>query len=388
MRSLKIAFDISQTGGRKAGCGFYAAAVINGLLTAGTEHEFTLMTSFGNFFHDPTQTLAFPHANKGVGYGPRHLRRKDAERFWENKARGGRWLEKFDVVHANNFWCPPWPLPGKLIYTLYDMSFIEHPEWTTAKNRKGCLEGVKRAAAFADEYVAISESTKQAFLQQFPQVMPEKVHIIYPASRFGQPGFNQKPKQPRQKVFSSSKRFLLSTGTIEPRKNQAFLLTVYEQYRDRGGEDIPLIFAGKIGWMMDGFEARVAASPWSHDIHVLGYVSDAELAWLYQYCLVNLYPSHYEGFGLPVLEGMGFGAPVIASARTSMPEIVADAGILVQADDREGWVSALDSILSNPEKRKALNKASLERKHYFDWNNSLQLLLSIYAEEPKTSKPL
>jgi glycosyltransferase involved in cell wall biosynthesis len=385
MSGLKIAFDISQTGRRKAGCGYYASALLDSLLAAGSKDRLTLMTSFGDFFHEPTQALAFPHVNKGVRYGPRHLHRKEAEKFWQNQEKGGRWLEQFDVIHANNFWCPPWPLPGKLIYTLYDMSFIEHPEWTTAKNRKGCLAGVERAAEFADQFVAISESTKQAFLHHFPRVDPLKVNVIYPASRFGRPGFNQNPKQPKQKVFSTGRPFLLTTGTIEPRKNQAFLLAVYEQYRDRGGEDVSLVFAGKIGWMMDDFKAQVAASTWARDIHILGYVSDAELAWLYQYCLANLYPSHYEGFGLPVLEGMGFGTAVIASNRTSMPEIVAEAGILVQPDDREGWVRALDWIISDPEKRKTLNKASLERTRCFDWNTSLSLMLSVYAAEPKAS---
>jgi hypothetical protein len=172
MSGLKIAFDISQTGRRKAGCGFYAAALLDGLLSAETKDEFTLLTSFGDFFHDPTQALAFPYVKTGVHYGPRHLRRKDAKRFWQNKEKAGRWLEQFDVVHANNFWCPPWPLPGKLIYTLYDMSFIDHPEWTTEKNRKGCHEGVERAAEFADEFVAISEATKRAFLHHFPRVDP------------------------------------------------------------------------------------------------------------------------------------------------------------------------------------------------------------------------
>jgi len=382
MSSLKIAFDISQTGRRKAGCGFYAAALLDGLLAADNGHVFTLMTSFGDFFHDPTQALAFPCANKGVHYGPRHIRRKDAERFWQNKEKGGRWLEQFDVVHANNFWCPPWPLPGKLIYTLYDMSFIDHPEWTTEKNRMGCLEGVERAARFADQFVAISEATKRAFLHHFPQVSPEKVHVIYPASRFGQPGFNPKPKQPNHKIFSSGDPFLLSTGTIEPRKNQVFLLDVYQEFRDRGGDAIPLVFAGRKGWMMDGFEDRITASPWARDIHILGYVSDGELAWLYQHCLVNLYPSHYEGFGLPVLEGMAFGAPVISSNRTSMPEVVGEAGVLLSPDDRDGWVHALESVAIG--KGRHIGQTEVKVRHVagFDWRSSAGMVVKVYSDEP------
>jgi glycosyltransferase involved in cell wall biosynthesis len=381
MSGLTIAFDISQTGRRKAGCGFYAAALLDGLLRTECEHTFTLMTSFGDFFHDPTQALAFPYINKGVHYGPRHLRRRDAERFWQSEGKGRRWLEQFDVVHANNFWCPPWPLPGKLIYTLYDMSFIDHPEWTTEKNRKGCLEGVERAAAFADQFVAISEATKRAFLHHFPRVAPEKVHVIYPASRFGQPGFNPKPKQPKNKIFSTDKPFLLSTGTIEPRKNQAFLLDVYHEFRDRGGDAIPLVFAGKMGWMMDDFKDRVAASPWSRDIHVLGYVSDGELAWLYQHCLVNLYPSHYEGFGLPVLEGMTLGAISLCANNTSMIEIIGDAGTRLQTNSHIEWVHALECVVRNSNKRLDLKAAALKRISYFSWQKSVDQMISLYRSD-------
>jgi glycosyltransferase involved in cell wall biosynthesis len=382
MSGLKIAFDISQTGRRKAGCGFYAAALLDGLLATDSKDEFSLMTSFGDFFHDPTQALAFPYLNKGVHYGPRHLRRKDAERFWQSKDKGGRWLEQFDIVHANNFWCPPWPLPGKLIYTLYDMSFIDHPEWTTEKNRKGCREGVERATEFAAQFVAISEATKRAFLHHFPQVDPEKVHVIYPASRFGQPGFNPKPKQPKHKVFATGSPFLLSTGTIEPRKNQVFLLDVYQQFRDRGGDAVPLVFSGKMGWLMDNFKGRVAASPWAGDIHVLDYVSDSELAWLYQHCLVNLYPSHYEGFGLPVLEGMGFGAPFICSNSTSMPEIADTAGVLLSAHDVRRWVLAIESLVSDPQKRMKSKEAVTERAAHFDWEESVERISKLYKRPP------
>ncbi|APD48076.1 glycosyltransferase family 4 protein [Synechococcus sp. CS-602] len=380
MSGLKVAFDVSQTGGRKAGCGYYAASLIEGLLTSDVTNEFTLLTSFGDFFHDPTLAFALPHLGQGIRYGPRLLRRKDAEIFWRDHDRGGHFLEQFDVVHANNFWCPPWPMPGALIYTLYDMSFLDHPEWTTEKNRRGCLEGVERAVTLADKFVAISEATKQSFLKHFPQITPEKVHVIYPASRFGQPGFNAAPKRPRQEIFNIGNPFFLSIGTIEPRKNQTFLLDVYHQYRHRGGEATPLVLAGKKGWLMDDFEEKIVASPWASDIFILGYVSDGELAWLYQHCLVNLYPSHYEGFGLPVLEGMAFGACTLCSNSTSMPEIVGDAGILLPPDDLERWVHALESVVSETEKRISLKEEALKRSTSFQWEQSIMQTLSLYEK--------
>jgi glycosyltransferase involved in cell wall biosynthesis len=375
---LKIAFDVSQTGRRKAGCGFYAAALIDGLLESATDEEFTLLTSFGDFFHDPLQSLAFPHFRHGVQYGPRLIRRKSASRFWTNRTRGGVFCDQFDVVHANNFWCPPWPVRGSLIYTLYDMSFLEHPEWTTENNRKGCLEGVQRAGRFADGFVAISEATKQAFLKHFPTISPDRVHVIYPASRFGQPGFHPEPKPPDNRIFKAGEPFFLSTGTIEPRKNQAFLLDIYQQFRARGGDPIPLVLAGKQGWLMDGFDQQIAASPWADDIQILGYVSDGELAWLYQHCLVNLYPSHYEGFGLPVLEGMHFGTPVMCSNRTSLPEIVGEAGILLPPDDLTGWVHALESLATEPQRRQQLHRSAIARAAQFDWKRSAAQVRGLY----------
>ena len=380
MVSLKIAFDVSQTGKRKAGCGFYAAALIDGLLESASQHHFTLLTSFGDFFHDPTQALAFPHRSQGVAYGPRLPRRSDAEVFWRDHQRVEGLLGGYDLVHANNFWCPPWRLRSTLLYTLYDMSFAEQPQWTTEKNRLGCFQGVLQASLNADLLIAISHASKRAFLRHFPHVPADRVRVIYPASRFDQPGFDLQPCQPQSQLFSSGKPFLLSTGTIEPRKNQRFLLEVYSRFRERGGAAIPLVLAGGKGWLMEDFEQELVESPWAADIHLLGYVSDRELIWLYRNCLLNLYPSHYEGFGLPVLEGMGQGAPVISSSSTSLPEIVADAGILLPPDDRDGWVEAIETLLSQPQTLADLADASSTRATAFNWKESTRQLLELYEE--------
>ena len=386
MSCLNIAFDVSQTGPRKAGCGFYAAALIDGLLALDVDHYFTLLTSFGDFYHNPAQAFAFPHRSRGVSYGPRLLRRRDAQAFWQRRQKAAAYLDRFDLVHANNFWCPPWRLHAALIYTLYDMSFAEHPEWTTETNRLGCLKGVQQAAAHADWLVAISHCTKRRFLHHFPHVLPERVRVIHPASRFDQPGFNLQPIQPQGSLFRSGRPFLLSTGTIEPRKNQRFLVDAYSRFRERGGAEIPLVLAGGKGWMMEDFEEDLARTPWAADINLLGYVSDQELIWLYRHCSLNLYPSLYEGFGLPVLEGMGQGAPVISSSSTSMPEIVGDAGILVAPNHLDGWVEAIETLLAEPRRRADLAVAAKERAASFSWQTSTSQLLHLYEEAATRSE--
>lgn len=369
---------MSQAGPRKAGCGFYAAALLEALLASPGEHQLTLLGSFGSFAHQPLQALRPPRA--GCRWGPRLLLRGQAECFWGDRQRVERSMAGVDVVHANSFWSPPWPLRPALVYTVYDLSFAEHPDWHRQRNRLGCFEGMQRAAAWADWFVAISEASRRAFLRHFPHVAPERVRVIYPASRFNQPGFAPRPRPPRAARWLAHQPFLLSTGTIEPRKNQLFLLEVYGRYRAQGGAAMPLVLAGGQGWLMDDFRQRLARFPWAADVHWLGYVSDAELAWLYSHCLVNLYPSHYEGFGLPVLEGMGLGAPVICSNSTSLPEIVAQAGVLLSPNDGDAWVAALMGLVTEPARRQALAAAARARAASFNWQASAAALLELYDE--------
>jgi glycosyltransferase involved in cell wall biosynthesis len=378
MRQLKVAFDASQTGRRKSGCGFYAASLLDGLLSIDNGLEITKLTSFGDFYHDPTQVIADTCNSREVKYGPRFLRRERASEYWLDKSKGGGFLDEYDVVHANSFWCPPWPIRGKLIYTLYDMSFIEHPEWSTRKNRKGCLEGIRRAKMFATKFVAISEATRISFLRHFPSVDPDRVKVIYPGSRYTIMTSDKKLKKPRNTFFSKESLFFLTTGTIEPRKNHNFLIRVYECYRDRGGQAISLVIAGKQGWLMDGFRKRVMRSRWARDIHLLGYTSDEELAWLYRNCIANLYPSLYEGFGLPVLEGMSMGACTLSSDRTSMPEIVGAAGILLSPEDTEAWIEALNQVTSNTVYRSQLKSLALKQSAKFTWQESSSKIFALY----------
>lgn len=381
MKKIKIAFDASQTGRRKAGCGFYAAALLNSLLkTSGDIYNFTALTSYGSFFHDQCHAIAFPEWKKRPNYGPRFLTRNSATLFWNSKKKASAYLDQFDIVHANNFWCPPWAISGCLIYTLYDMSFLEKPQWTTDKNRTGCLEGIQRAALYADIFIAISEATKQSFLSHFPKISPSRVTVIYPASRYSLPGFNQKPKRPKELPLNIDKNFFLTVGTIEPRKNQEFLLHIYEEYRRRENPAVPLIFAGKYGWLMDDFKERIGKSKWRKDIHILGYVNDNELMWLYSCCLANLYPSLYEGFGLPVLEGMSFGACTVASDKTSMPEIVKESGILLSPHDTEGWIKTISELACSPQKVMHLGNLALTRANDFSWKRSTCSVISIYEQ--------
>jgi glycosyltransferase involved in cell wall biosynthesis len=180
--------------------------------------------------------------------------------------------------------------------------------------------------------------------------------------------------------------FWLSVGTIEPRKNQRLLVQAYARYIEAAGRPMPLVLAGGKGWLMDDFPDHVASLGLSDRVILTGYVTDSELIWLYRNCFANLYPSLFEGFGLPVLEGMQFGAPTLSSSTTSMPEVAGDAAILLPPQDPEAWTQAMLGLASDPDKRHRLGLAGRERAKQFDWERSAASMLAIYEQALRAPK--
>ena len=379
---MRIGFDVSQTGSGKAGCGFFAHAMIEALIDRAPEHEYALFPSFGDFYFDASMPLANPYPGSSVRYGPRHLSRQGAERFW-NGPGAEALLDDFDIVQANNFWCPARPLRGRLLYTLYDLAFLVEPAWTTEANRQGCFAGVFRAAIAADWIVAISEASRTHFLGVFPAFPADRIRVVPPCSRFDRVVEGRRPTA----VGPVAPRgFWLSVGTIEPRKNQRRLVEAYAAYRRSTPTPIPLVLAGGKGWLMDDFDACVADLGVADHVVMTGYVRDEELVWLYENCRANLYPSLFEGFGLPVLEGMQFGAPTIAADNSSIPEVTGDAAILLDATDVDAWTNALLDLDRRPERLGVMAEASRRQAGRFAWKASAAALLRLYEEAVATPK--
>jgi glycosyltransferase involved in cell wall biosynthesis len=154
----------------------------------------------------------------------------------------------------------------------------------------------------------------------------------------------------------------------------------YAQYLAAGGVDMPLVLAGGKGWLMEDFQSHLKELGVQDRVFMTGYVSDDELIWLYRHCYANLYSSLFEGFGLPVLEGMQFGAATLASTSSSIPEVTGDAAILISPTDTEGWAQSMVRLAANREKRDALSVAAVEQSKKFDWKRSAGDLLKLYEE--------
>lgn len=380
---MKIAFDISQTGKAKAGCGYFAAALSEFLPVIAPENRYCFLQSFGDFYFDAELSRRQATSTQNGTVGPFLYSYEAARQFW-NAENLEIALGSPDIVHANNFWCPLQLKTSHLIYTLYDLSFMEQPDWTTEANRIGCLEGVFRASITADWIVAISKSSRDHFLKCFPYFPKDRLTVIYPATRFIKT--DNEGRRPAALQGVAAGAFWLSVGTIEPRKNQKMLAQAYARYQSSDAAPMPLVFAGGNGWKMDDFKEYLGSLGIASHVIITGYVSDDELIWLYRNCYANLYPSFFEGFGLPVLEGMQFGAPTIASNTTSLPEVAGDAAILLPTDDLEGWAQALQQLAQHPEVRAQLVERAQGRTSHFNWENSAAMLLAVYREAMKRPK--
>jgi glycosyltransferase involved in cell wall biosynthesis len=236
----------------------------------------------------------------------------------------------------------------------------------------------------ADWVVAISEYSRAHYLKLFPHFPSDRVRVIYPCSRFDDS--NQQGSPPTAVKRFGAGEFWLSVGTIEPRKNQRLLVQAYARYLEAGGRPIPLVLAGGKGWLMEDFQEYLAKLGLSDSVILTGYVSDNELIWLYRNCYANLYPSVFEGFGLPVLEGMQFGAPTLSSNATSMPEVAGDAAILLTPHDHQPWTQAMLDLASDRDRRDRMSLAASARARQFDWKRSATAMLAIYEEAAHSPK--
>jgi glycosyltransferase involved in cell wall biosynthesis len=377
---MKIGFDISQTGKAKAGCGYVADSVIRQFVARETDNEYLLYSTFGTRFWDPEHgknTRRIKQSN--FTHLLDELSHQESLNFWsESTPIDEEKLGNPDVVHANNFSCPRLK-KARVVYTLYDLSFLEYPEFTSEENRWQCFNGVFEAALHADLIIAISEYSRQRFLQIFPHFSEERTRTIYLGSRFEDAG--------QEKAVSglTPNNFWLSVCTLEPRKNLRRTLKAYKQYIDLHLDTKPLVLAGGQGWLEDDIGQFIEDLGLTKHIHRLGYVDDSMLRWLYTNCWAFVYPSIYEGFGLPVLEAMSFGAPVITSNTTSLPEVGGDAVLYVNPLQEIEIVEAFEKLM-NDDLRACLKEKSQQQSKQFSWSKTAQQVLQSYLDVLKMVK--
>jgi glycosyltransferase involved in cell wall biosynthesis len=194
-----------------------------------------------------------------------------------------------------------------------------------------------------------------------------------------------KPTNDRAKIdkildkYYIDRQYILHIGTLNPRKNLDFLIKVFNRVH-QVVPDVKLVITGKKGWHYQSLFELVEKLGLQKDVIFTGYILDEEAPYLYNGASVYAFPSIYEGFGLPPLEAMSCGTPVVASNTSSIPEVVGDAGVLLSPHDSNGWTKALVEILKNPTKREKLGQMALVRAKQFSWKKTAEKTAQVYEE--------
>jgi glycosyltransferase involved in cell wall biosynthesis len=282
-----------------------------------------------------------------------------------------------DVLHVQ-YTAPPLA-PCPVVATIHDLSF-EHLR-TTFKRRSWMQLRltVRRTARRAAQVIVPSAFTCNDIAATY-HVAPEHINIIpLAAATHFAPAAPAEVARVRRR-YGLTEPYVLAVGSIQPRKNLARLVRAYSALRRaRPHDKLPkLVLVGKKAWLYDETLRAVAECGLTQDVILTGYVPEADLPALYTAALCFAYPSYFEGFGLPPLEAMRCGAPVLAGDRTSLPEVVGDAGLLVDPFDEQALAAGLARLLDDPDLRATLRVKGITRAARYDWHDTARRTLAVY----------
>ena len=295
-----------------------------------------------------------------------------------------------DVLHVQ-YTAPPFA-PCPVVTTIHDLAFEHLPETFNRRSWMQMRLTVRMTARRAAHIITVSEYSRRDISATYG-IAPQRITVTPEAAP---PNFlpvdNETELRRIRESYGIQENYILSLCSIQPRKNLVRLIEAYSCLRGvRPGFKLPqLVLAGKRGWLDSETFRAAERSGLRKEIVFTGYVPEQDLAGLYSGAICFVYPSYFEGFGLPVVEAMQCGVPVIAGNRTSLPEVVGDAGLLFDPFDTQALVTALKQVIDDSDYRAALSAKGLERAQTFDWKTTAQMTLGAYERAVKrkgTRKP-
>ena len=367
---MRIGFDATAIPENRVGAGNYSFNLVQALANLDKKNEFFI---FAQPIHIREWGIEQPNFHfVKVEMGSRLQRL-----LWEQS--GLPWQARhlqLDVLHSPHY-TMPLVKPCKSIVTFHDMTFQLFPEIHRPIHRVFFPLMMQWSAQKADKLIAVSKSTKDDMLRLL-EIYPER---IVPIPEAASSHYQQLPTEQVEKVCERYQltrgKYIYYVGALEPRKNLPVLIEAYAKIAP-DFPDIPLVIAGRKGWMYDEIFKKVTFLKLEEKVRFLGYVPESDLIGLYNGTQVFVYPSRYEGFGLPVLEAMHCGAPVITTRISSMPEVAGEAALLVEPDDVEALSTALREILTKDGLARELSQRGLARAKNFSWERCAQETLSVY----------
>jgi glycosyltransferase involved in cell wall biosynthesis len=360
---------------RSAGINWYIHNLLRHLPSADPQIGYTVFLGERRYTASPAVALRFSRLP---------TQRPLVRIFWEQAIQPWSVRQSgVDLVHEPAFVgavagrCP-------FVITVHDLSFLLYPQGFRMLNRFYLRNLTRWSVHRARRVIAVSESTKYDLVRLY-DLSPARVDVVHNGV---DPSFRPLPAG-EISAFRAERglpeRYCLFVGTLEPRKNVVQLIEAYARLpRTRP----PLLLVGGKGWLYDEIFARVEALDLSTEVHFVGYVSTEELPQWYNAAELFVYPSLYEGFGLPPLEAMACGTPVVTSTASSLPEVVGEAGLSVDPGDVEALAAAIERVLMDVELREQMQVAGVARAQGFSWEKTARDTVACYrrALEAKGAK--
>ena len=358
---------------RGAGVSSYSQNLLTALGAEPSGHRFTA------FVNDPS----FNAANITFRRSGQFLAKPVARILWEQTALPlalGRM--EADLVHGLVNVLPlATKVPG--VVTVHDLSFVRMPEKLPPTKRFYLTRLCAASVAKAERVIAVSRQTADDLTACFG-VEARKIEVVYNgvAENF-HPGVAAETEAFRLSA-GLPERFLLYLGTLEPRKNLARLVDGYARWRENDpvARDVALVLAGGKGWYYDEIFQRVRERGLENAVHFPGFIPGAQLPHWYRAAAAFVYPSLFEGFGLPVAEAMACGTPVLCSDAASLLEVAGDAALTFPATETDGLVQALHTLFADEELRRELVQRGLKRARRFTWERTARETVQVYTAAP------
>jgi len=365
----QIAIDYTPAYEQGGGIGRYVRELVAALARQPAEFDYRLFVAGAKALPPP------PASN--FAWKPTRLSPSWLARIWQ-RANVPLPVEfftgKVDLYHATDFVLPP--THARSLLTVHDLSFVRVPEAASPRLRAYLDRVVPRSVQRADHILADSQATKDDLIALY-NTPPEKITVLLSGvdARFhptDDPAVCSNYNIP-------ARPYIFSVGTVQPRKNYARLIHALALLRGRG-YDLDLVIAGGKGWLEDPIYAAIREVGMDDFVHFIGFADDADLPALYSAALITAVPSLYEGFGIPVLESMACGTPVVTSNVSSLPEVAGDAALTVNPTDLDAIVETLCRLIDDESLRADLIAKGIARAHSFTWDRAAEQLQQIYTQ--------